>query len=150
MHLTTKPTCSPMKYLLYVILGMCLMACTRKAQQQASIEALDSLSAMPYDTTLILGEGITVRRLSPTQVLLSQPRQRQGKTKYKNVGNTDVKQKDVGNVAIGKKAGQQQDVGNAEIKDVGNVEQKSQSYWWLWLILIAGVVILLMPKIRFL
>lgn len=62
---------------------------------------------MPYDSTLILEKGVSVRWLSPTQVLLSQ--QRLGKTKYKNVGN-------------------------AEVKDViRNTEQKSQSYWWLWL-----------------
>jgi hypothetical protein len=124
-----------MRYLIGLLLSLALLAGCNvfKPRQEAKLLPLDSLSAMPYDTTLILGEGVSVRRLSPTQVLLSQPRQRQGKTKYKNVGNTDVKQKDMGNVAFGKKAGQQQDVGNEEIKDIGNVEQKSQSYWWLWL-----------------
>lgn len=129
-----------MRPTLYLLLALCLFSCNRKTQLQSSVIALDSLSAIPYDSTLYFAEGITVRRLSPTQALLIQPAQKQGKTKYKNVGNTDVKQKDVGNVAVGKKAGQQQDVGNLKLKDVGNVEQKSQSYWWLWLL--AGILVL--------
>ncbi|WP_276496727.1 hypothetical protein [Pontibacter litorisediminis] len=140
-----------MRYLIGLLLSLALLAGCNvfKPRQEAKLLPLDSLSAMPYDTTLVLGERVSVRRLSPTQVLLSQPRQRQGKTKYKNVGNTELKQKDVGNVAIGKKAGQQQDMGNAEIKDVGNVEQKSQSYWFIAPVILL-IIILFVLAFKFL
>ncbi|ARS35985.1 hypothetical protein [Pontibacter actiniarum] len=65
---------------------------------------------MLYDTTLILGEGVPVRPLSPTRVLVRNANSRA--IKYKGVGDIELKQKGVGNV---------------EVKDVGDLEQKSQS-----------------------
>ncbi|WP_187261321.1 hypothetical protein [Pontibacter beigongshangensis] len=124
------------KPLLSLVLLLLLLACNRNLQTQTSVITVDSLHLAPEASAQLAKLGIWLTPLNETQALLTQPAAKTGKTKYKNVGNSEVKQKDVGNVDVGKKAGQQQDVGNVKQKDVGNLEEKSQSYWWVWVLFI--------------
>ncbi|NEM97198.1 hypothetical protein [Pontibacter burrus] len=123
-------------------------SCNRHLQLQETVVPLDSLHITPEAETELAKYKIKLTSIKDTHVLLTQPSPKKGKTKYKNIGNTDIKQKDVGNVDVGKKAGQQHDVGNTVIKDVGKVEPTSQSYWWLWLI--GALIIIIYKAIKYL
>ncbi|MEJ8803119.1 hypothetical protein [Pontibacter sp. H249] len=139
--------------LLLVMTSMSLPSCLTP-RLETSLISTDSLRYTPEELDRLAKFNVFLTPINDHQALLTQPAKRQGKQKWKNVGNTDnsqhksnntdSRQKDIGNITAKDEAIIGNDNAPVEAKKHaivgdGNTTEEEASLWWLWLLL--GVAI---------